>query len=74
MTTPVDTLYAQAMKLDASERELLLLRLLAARSEGEDADVEAAWVEEAERRLASLDRGDAQPIAWEQVRKTLGLA
>jgi hypothetical protein len=74
MTTTVDTLYAEAMKLDAAQREVLLQRLLAERFDDADADVETAWLEEAERRLAALDRGDTQAVPWPQVRKTLGLA
>lgn len=35
------------------------------------AEVELAWQEEVERRLAQIDRGEVQCVPWEEVRDQL---
>ncbi len=44
-----------------------LAELLLASLEGEDAEVEAAWTAEIERRVAELDQGAIEAIAAEEV-------
>lgn len=44
-----------------------LAELLLASLEGEDAEVDAAWSEEIERRLAEFDRGAMEAIPAEEV-------
>ena len=60
MTTPVEILEAEAMRLPAAERALLVQALVA--SLDEDSAVEEAWAAEAERRLAQIDAGEVQMI------------
>lgn len=73
MIPTVDDLVAQAELLSAEERELLLVRLQESLPEV-DSDIEAVWVEEAERRSDAIDRGEVKTVPWEEVRKDLGLA
>ena len=55
MTTTIETLEAEVLKLAPSERSRLLERLII--SLDEDAEVEEAWAKEADRRQAELDSG-----------------
>jgi putative addiction module component (TIGR02574 family) len=36
--------------------------------ETRDSDVEAAWAEEIERRIAEIELGEAETISWEEAR------
>ena len=55
MTTTLELLEAEALKLPPNDRTHLLERLIA--SLDADADREAAWDREADRREAELDSG-----------------
>lgn len=70
----VDALVAQAEALPPGEFELLVLRLNDRLHAFASPEIEAAWVAEAQRRLAAVDRGESIPVPWEEVRKDLGLA
>ena len=69
MNTRVTSIIEDARKLTPQEREKLLLRLQHEfaddESEGTPEEIEAAWVEEAERRIASAQRGDTTFISHE---------
>ena len=69
--TPSTELYAQAMKLNASERATLAGLLLESLEPNADDGVDAAWREEIEQRIHELDQGTVTPVAWEQVRARL---
>lgn len=69
----VDALVAQAEALPPEEFELLVLRLNDRLHEFASPEIEAAWIAEAERRLAADDRGETTYVPWEQVRTELGL-
>ena len=58
MSIPVDLLEAEALSLPQAERARLVERLLA--SLGHDQEWEEAWSEEADRREAQIDGGQAQ--------------
>jgi putative addiction module component (TIGR02574 family) len=73
MTNPtVDELARQIERLSTDEREELLNRILLMPAENQ-AEVDASWLAEAERRLDAIDRGEDTPVPWEQVRSELGL-
>ncbi len=69
MDTTLEALEAQALKLTASDRSHLLERLLV--SLDTDAELEDAWVREADQRAAELDSGLVQPLPREQVMERL---
>lgn len=64
MSTPFAALEEEALKLSPEERALLADHLLA--SLGPQGEVEAAWAEEAERRLAEVESGRAPLVPLEQ--------
>jgi putative addiction module component (TIGR02574 family) len=73
MTQPsVDELARQIERLGTDEREELLNRILLMPAD-DQAEVDASWLAEAERRLDAIDRGEDAPVPWEQVRGELGL-
>jgi putative addiction module component (TIGR02574 family) len=60
MDTELEKLEAEALKLEPGERAALAQQLLA--SLEEDADIEEAWAEEVERRIAEVEKGAVQLI------------
>jgi putative addiction module component (TIGR02574 family) len=66
MTTLVDELSQKALELPPEERVRLAEKLLATVHEV-DAEVEAAWDQEIQRRLAEIDDGTAKLIPAEEV-------
>jgi putative addiction module component (TIGR02574 family) len=73
MSTSLELLEAEALKLPPADRSHLLERLVA--SLDSDPDVEAAWEGEADRREAGLDSGSVTavpgPEAMERLRSRL---
>jgi putative addiction module component (TIGR02574 family) len=63
MSTQLEVLEAEALKLTAEERARLADRLIASLSE--DAELEEAWAVEVERRIAEIEagRGKVGPAA-----------
>ena len=73
MNPTVDELVAQAEQLPVADRELLVDRLRQTLPTFLDPDIEAAWIEEIERRLDAMDRGEMRSIPWDEAKKRLGL-
>ena len=71
MATSARKLYLLAMELEEEERASLAGLLLDSLDTEVEEGVEAAWLEEIERRMAELDSGDAELIPWEEVRDRL---
>ena len=61
MSTTLEILEAEALKLPPSERSHLLERLIT--SLDSDPEVEAAWEREADRREAALDSGSVTEVS-----------
>jgi putative addiction module component (TIGR02574 family) len=57
MLSGKDEILAAALKLSRSDRAELTSRLIESLDDAEDGDVEAAWIEEAERRYAEYRAG-----------------
>lgn len=64
-------LWREAAELTEEERASLAGLLIESLEIEPDADVEAAWSAEIERRVAELDAGTAKTIPWEDVRQRL---
>ena len=60
MSSQLEIVVVEALKLSAEERARLADRLLASLSE--DAEVEEAWAIEVERRIAAIESGRVQLI------------
>ena len=60
MSSQLEVVEAEALKLSAEERARLADRLLASLSDG--AEVEEAWAAEVERRIAEIESGRVQLV------------
>lgn len=69
MSTTLEALEAEVLKLPPSERSHLLECLII--SLDEDAEVEEAWAFEADRREAELDSGVVEAVAGDQMMERL---
>jgi putative addiction module component (TIGR02574 family) len=67
MSSDAERLLDEAMKLDQGDRAALALRLLDSIGEAAS-DVERVWIEEAERRLVEIQRGEVQTVPWPEAR------
>ena len=71
MSTPVGDLFRQASTLDERDRATLAGLLLESPEHEVDEDVETAWQEDIERRLAELDADSVKLVPWEEVKAKL---
>lgn len=71
MTKPTQAILADALRLDAPERAELAAELLASLTGPADANAEAAWDAEIDRRVAAIEAGTAQLEPWESVRRRI---
>lgn len=69
MTTSLEVLEAEALKLAPADRSHLLERLIA--SLDTDPEVEEAWEAEADRREASLESGAAVEVSGQEAMSRL---
>ena len=69
MSTTLEVLEAEVLKLSPSERSRLLERLIV--SLDEDVEIENAWTVEADRREAELDSGSVTAISGDQMMERL---
>jgi putative addiction module component (TIGR02574 family) len=67
MSDQVAELAMRGKALAPEDRSRLVDMLLESLNEQSLTEIEAAWDEEAERRLAAYDRGDVQAIDGEEV-------
>ena len=71
MSTPVRDLFRQASELDEHDRATLAGLLLESLEHEVEEDVESAWQEEIERRLAELDADSVKLVSWDEVKAKL---
>jgi putative addiction module component (TIGR02574 family) len=67
MSKPARDLESQALELPTRERARLAERLISSLDPEVDADAEALWLQEAERRLAELESGEALAVPADEV-------
>lgn len=70
MTTKAKKLLDEALQLPPGEREALAGQLFDS-LETDDADAEAAWQAEIQRRLTELNKGTVEPIPWAEARRMI---
>jgi hypothetical protein len=73
MTQATATVLAEALRLDEDARTELAAALIASLDGPADADAEAEWASEIERRVASVESGartDFKP--WADVKRQIG--
>ena len=67
MTTVADTVYDKALSLPADARISLVERLLSSLNLPTQPEIDRLWADEAERRVAQIDRGEVELIPGEKV-------
>jgi putative addiction module component (TIGR02574 family) len=68
MTQQALDLLQKALSLSEEERADLACSLMDSLDTLVDADAEAAWAEEIERRVADLESGKVKTVPWDEVR------
>ena len=71
MAKTLDEVRADAMALSVEERGALADSLWESLLTDEEREVQAAWVEEAERRVDEMRSGRVKGVPWEDVRAKL---
>ena len=71
MKASVNSIFEQSQSLSPVDRAALIVRLLDQLEGPADENVEAAWVEEVDRRLDAYDRGEVKSIPAHEVRDRL---
>jgi len=67
MPTATDKVVDEALELPAEARIGLVDRILVSLNLPTQPDIDRLWAEEAERRVAEIDRGDVELIPGEEV-------
>lgn len=71
MTGNTERLLKEVLRLPEGDRAELAAKLIESLDGKTDADVDAAWAEEIERRCAAVDAGKAVTSDWETVRSRI---
>ncbi len=65
----VQSVENEALRLPPDDRANLAQKLILSLENLSEAELEQAWLVEADRRAREIDRGDVQPISAEEVRR-----
>ena len=68
MPSNAQRLLDEALQLPEHDRAELALRLLDSVGDEPTVNIDRAWVEEARRRIAEIDRGDVSTVPWSEAR------
>ena len=71
MSRTFTELWREAVELTEEERASLAGLLIDSLEGDPDADVEAAWAAEIQRRVGEVESGTARTVPWEEVRRRL---
>ncbi len=72
MKAEVQRVLDQTMKMPPTDRAAIAEHLIAGLDEVTEKEVEKAWQEEIQRRLAQIDSSEVECIPWEEVKARLG--
>jgi putative addiction module component (TIGR02574 family) len=71
MTTKAQKVLEDALALERTERADLAASLLDSLDEPGDAEAEAAWAQEIERRMWDVDTGRVTTVSWSEARQRI---
>ncbi len=71
MTKPINSVLADALRLDDDSRAELAAELLASLDGPADPDAAAAWDAEIDRRIAAIEAGRVALEPWDDVRRRI---
>jgi putative addiction module component (TIGR02574 family) len=71
MTSTLESVLETALALPAESRATLAEKLLRSLDAPDQAEIDAAWTLEAEKRLAAIERGEARTVPADEVFRSL---
>jgi putative addiction module component (TIGR02574 family) len=71
MSAAVENILTQALQMPPKERAAVAARLIASLGTEMDWDVEVAWQQEVQRRIAEIDKREVVCLPWEQALQRL---
>ncbi len=71
MNEKLKNILENALSMPQEQRAFIAGRLIDSLDENVDEDVETAWQNEIQRRIASAEKGEATFMSWEDVKKRL---
>jgi putative addiction module component (TIGR02574 family) len=71
MDEKLKTILENAFNMPPEQRAFIAGRLIDSLNDTADADVETAWQQEIQKRIASAEKGEASFMSWEEVKKRL---
>ena len=71
MSSNADTILGTALALPPDERAWLAEELIASLDQSRNAETEAAWATEIERRIEEVKSGEAETATWEEARSRI---
>jgi putative addiction module component (TIGR02574 family) len=71
MSENIEAVFTAALALPPETRATLAERLLDSLKEEGQSEIDAAWAEEARKRLEAFDRGELKGVPAEEVMKSL---
>jgi putative addiction module component (TIGR02574 family) len=71
MAKDVTALFRDASELPERDRATLAGLLIESLEADAEPDVQAAWSDEIQRRVADLDAGNVETLPWEEARRRL---
>ncbi|MEQ8785395.1 MAG: addiction module protein [Pirellulaceae bacterium] len=72
MNTKSQEVLQAALSLPESDRATIAASLIQSLDTQTDAEVDAAWAVEIQRRLEAIDKGEVQLIPWDDVMREIG--
>ena len=71
MNEKLKTILENALNMPQEQRAFIAGRLIDSLDDKVDANIEASWQDEIQKRIASADKGEASFMSWEAVKKRL---
>ena len=71
MNEKLKTILENALNMPQEQRAFIAGRLIDSLDDKTDADVEAAWQDEIQKRIAGAEKGEASFMSWDVVKKRL---
>ena len=71
MNVAIQEILNTALQLPDKDRAELAASLIESLDQPFDSDVQAAWAEEIQRRMADLDCGAVKAIPWDEARRMI---
>lgn len=71
MAADIKRVIEDIKKLSADERALIAHCLISSLEAKQDENVEEAWAQLAEERLAALSSGKVMPVTWEEIKEKI---